>query len=87
MAEPVLIDSNVILDVATESPAWADWSQARLAEIAMDSVLVINPIIYAEVSVGYARIEELERALPPALYRRQALPFAAGFLAGKCFLQ
>lgn len=51
------------------------------------SVLIINPIIYAEVSVGYPRIEDLEAALPPSLYRREALPWEAGFLAGKAFLQ
>jgi hypothetical protein len=49
--------------------------------------LVINPIVYAEVSVGYPSIEDLERAIPPHLYRREALPFDAGFLAGKAFLQ
>jgi hypothetical protein len=47
--------------------------------------LVINPIIYAEVSIRFARIEQLDEALPPDLFRREALPWAAGFLAGKCF--
>jgi len=49
-------------------------------------VLVINPLIYAEVSVGFTRIEELEAALPLDLYRRDPLPFEAAFLAGKAFL-
>ena len=87
MADPALIDSNVILNLMTESSDWADWSDARLTEIGAESVLVINPIIYAEVSVGFERIEDLDHALPPALYAREALPYEAGFLAGKCFLE
>jgi predicted nucleic acid-binding protein len=49
--------------------------------------LTINPIIYAEVSIGYTTIEALDAALPATLYQREALPWEAGFLAGKCFLQ
>lgn len=82
----VLVDSNVILDVLTEDPRWLAWSAEALAEAAETDVLVINPIIYAEISVRFERIEELEAALPTALFRREALPWEAGFLAGKCFL-
>ena len=53
---------------------------------AEQSVLVINPIVYAEVSIGFDSIEELESALPPNVFRRDELPWEAGFLAGKCFL-
>lgn len=84
---PVLVDSSVILDIATQDPTWAEWSEAALEETAQTSVLVINPIVYAEVSVGYARIEELDLALPPAVYRREPLPWPAAFLAGKAFLR
>ena len=80
------MDSNVILDVATEDAVWSAWSSATLAHVAEHAVLVINPIIYAEVSVGYARIEDLEAALPSALFRRDWLPWEAAFLAGKAFL-
>jgi predicted nucleic acid-binding protein len=86
MAE-VLVDSNVILDVATEDPEWFEWSQERLAETAAAHVLVINPIIYAEVSIGYARIEALDDALPPERFHREALPWEAAFLAGKAFVR
>lgn len=82
----VLVDSNVILDVLTEDPRWIAWSAEALARAAEADVLVINPIIYAEVSVRFERIEELEEALPAALFRREALPWEAGFLAGKCFV-
>lgn len=88
MAEPVeiLVDSNVILDVVTEDPRWSHWSGDRLAECADRSVLAINPIVYAEVSVGFARIEDLDDALPAQLLERRPLPWEAAFLAGKCFL-
>ncbi|MBI5441080.1 MAG: type II toxin-antitoxin system VapC family toxin [Deltaproteobacteria bacterium] len=81
-----LVDSSVLLDVLTEDPKWAPWSGERLAECADRGVLVINPVIYAEVSVGFERIEELEEALPHDAFRREALPWEAAFLAGKAFL-
>jgi predicted nucleic acid-binding protein len=83
---PVLVDSNIILDVATQDPVWARRSGALLARVAERSQLVINPIVYAEVSVGYEKVEELEEALPQDLFRREALPWEAAFLAGKSFL-
>lgn len=83
MAAPVLVDSNVILDVATEDPNWYEWSSQALAEAADVSILVINPIVYAEVSVRYATIEELEEALTGL--RRDPLPWEGAFLAGKAF--
>lgn len=83
----VLVDSNVLLDVATGDPAWGTWSAAMLAALADRVPLIINPIVYAEVSVGYPTIEALDAALPSELYRREPLPWEAGFLAGKCFVQ
>lgn len=82
----VLVDSNVLLDVATQDPEWSDWSTEALERAADTAVLVINPLVYAEVSIGFERIEELEQALPAALFRRDALPYEAAFLAGKAFL-
>lgn len=83
----VLVDSNVILDVLTEDPKWFDWSSAALSGCADDSVLAINPIIYAEVSVRFERIEDLDDALDETLFSRLPLPWEAAFLAGKCFLR
>lgn len=82
----VLVDTNVLLDVATNDPHWADWSGRALSEIAEHTTLIINPIIYAEVSIGYTTIEALDAALPATLYQREPLPWEAGFLAGKSFL-
>jgi predicted nucleic acid-binding protein len=80
----VLIDSNILLDLITDDPEWADWSETTLAALANEAVLVINPIIYAEVSVDFDRIEDVDEALPPDVFAREPLPYEAGFLAGKC---
>jgi predicted nucleic acid-binding protein len=82
----VLVDSNVLLDVFTEDPAWFDWSSDVLAEMAEHSVLVVNPIIYAEISVRFESIEELEQVLPPDQFAREPLPWEAAFLAGKSYM-
>ena len=82
-----LVDSNVILDIATNDPVWSEWSARALSEVAERTVLMINPIIFAEVSIGYETIEVLNAALPANLYQRTPLPWEAGFLAGKCFLR
>ncbi|MEI7704370.1 MAG: type II toxin-antitoxin system VapC family toxin [Deltaproteobacteria bacterium] len=82
----VLVDSNVLIDVAEEDPVWGPWSREALQRVADTSLLVVNPVVYAEVSVSYAHVEELERFLPAGLYRREPLPYEAAFLAGKVFL-
>jgi predicted nucleic acid-binding protein len=81
-----LIDSNVLLDLMTENPRWFAWSAAAVERAANESRIVINAMIYAEVSVRYSRIEELDAALPRAMFEREAIPYEAAFLAGKSFL-
>lgn len=81
----VLVDSNVLLDVLTEDAEWLGWSSEALARCADESGLVINPIVYAEVSIGFDRIEDVESALPHEVFVRSPLPWDAAFLAGKCF--
>ncbi|HWZ57525.1 MAG TPA: type II toxin-antitoxin system VapC family toxin [Gemmatimonadaceae bacterium] len=81
-----LVDANVLLDVVTEDPTWYAWSSAALATASDEAALAINPVIYAEVSIGFARIEDLETALPSDVFRRDPIPWEAAFLAGKCFL-
>ncbi len=83
---PVMVDSNVLLDIATDDVTWAGWSGTSLERLADEAVLIINPLVYAEVSVGFPTIEEVEAALPADLYRREDLPYEAAFLAGKVFL-
>ena len=70
----------------TEDPDWFAWSAAAVANAADRARLVINAIVYAEVSVRYSRIEDLEEALPNAMIERETIPYAAAFLAGKVFL-
>lgn len=87
MAAATLVDTNVLLDVLTDDPVWLEWSAEALTAAAESGPLWINPIIYAEVSVRFSRIEDLEAALPPHDYRRAQLPWEAGFLAGKAFVR
>ncbi|MER5606680.1 type II toxin-antitoxin system VapC family toxin [Micromonospora tulbaghiae] len=80
-----LVDTNVLLDIFTDDPKWADWSGDALAASRDAGLLVINPIVYAEVSVRFARVEDLDDALPAADFLREELPYPAGFLAGKAY--
>ena len=81
-----LVDSSVVLDIVTEDPAWATWSGDPLARARDEGELVINPIVYAEVSTGFDRVEDLDDVLPAEDFRREGLPYEAGFVAGKAFL-
>ena len=81
----VLIDSNVLLDLMIEDSVWFSWSAEALAKAVESYRVVINPIIYAEVSIRYSRIEDLDEALPRTIIHREAIPFEAAFLAGKAF--
>jgi predicted nucleic acid-binding protein len=82
-----LVDSNVLLDIATGDRTWLLWSSQALETAANESPLVINALIYAAVSIGYQKIEDLEQAVPSTVFRRDPLPYEAAFLAGKAFLQ
>ena len=86
MASGTLVDSNVLLDVITEDEAWLEWSSSALASAADDGPLFINPIIYAEVSLRFSRIEDAERRCRPRTSGRLAVPWETAFLAGKAFL-
>ena len=86
MNPPVLVDSNVLLDLITNDEKWSRWSQTALERL-VDDELVINPLIYSEVSIGFDRIEELDDALSTTLLKREPLPFEAGFLAGKAYVR
>ncbi|HEY2410287.1 MAG TPA: type II toxin-antitoxin system VapC family toxin [Polyangiaceae bacterium] len=85
--KPVLVDSNVLLDIATNDRVWLAWSSAALEAAANQAVLVVNPLVYAEVSIAYPKIEDVEAALPANVFRRDPLPYEAAFLAGKAFLR
>lgn len=84
---PILVDSNVLLDVLGGDARWAPWSSTALAALADESVLVINPLIYAEVSIRFESIEAIDSVLPTTLYRREDIPHSAAYLAGKAYLR
>lgn len=82
-----LVDSNVLVDLFTEDDEWFGWSAAMIEQCAEDGDLVINSLIYAEVSPQFDSIEALDEALPAQFFRRADLPWEAGFLAGLAFVQ
>lgn len=86
MTESTLVDTNVLLDVLTNDPVWFDWSAAALEQALDRGPVVIDPIVFAEVSIGFERLEDLDDALPVTHFVREPLPWAAGFLAGKAFV-
>lgn len=81
-----LVDSNVLIDVLSDDPVWGAWSREALRGVGAKGPLVINEVIYAEVSVRYSRIEVLDRELSEEAFQREHTPWRAAFLAGKAFL-
>ena len=82
----ILVDSNVLIDVLTDDPAWEPWSAQQLARLGNTRQLAINPLIFAEVAIAYRDEAQLNAALPPSLVRLP-LPYSAAFLAGRAFLE
>lgn len=82
----VLVDTNVLLDVLLNDPQWADWSQQQLEAASLTDSLAINAVIYSELSMAFARIEELEAVLSESSVGVEVIPREALFLAGKAFL-
>ncbi|PWC63071.1 DNA-binding protein [Azospirillum sp. TSH7] len=80
-----LVDTNVLLDLVTNDPVWADWSIRQLDDAAVKGPLIINDVVYAELSVGFDRIEDLDDLLDEAGIAMEELPREALFLAGKAY--
>jgi predicted nucleic acid-binding protein len=85
--QDVLVDSSVVLDVFLDDPEWGDWSEGVLSNLSKTRSLFINPIIYTEISIGFERIEELERAVEKCGFKMAAILREALFLAGKASLR
>jgi predicted nucleic acid-binding protein len=82
----VLVDTNVLLDIATQDPIWFSWSSGHLARVINAREAAINPVIYAELAPLYRSARELDLNLvPPADFRRLLLPFSVGFPAARAF--
>jgi len=84
-SDTTLVDANVLLDLLTEDPKWMGWSSAALTHAFDVGPVVINALVYAEVSIGFDSIEDLDASVPDSQFVREALPFEAGFLAGKAY--
>jgi hypothetical protein len=83
----ILVDTNVLLDVLEDDSQWASWSQSQLDAASATEHLAINPIIYSELSISFARIEELEVVIAEAALAVEEVPREGLFLAGKAFLR
>ena len=82
----ILVDTNVLLDVLGDDEQWAEWSQQQLEGARLTQRLAINAVIYSELSIAFATIEELENVIVEAGLFVETIPHAALFLAGKAFL-
>ncbi len=84
-ARPVMVDSNVLIDVIENDPRWAEWSIGQLEAAMLDGGVVINPIIYAEIAAGFDDIESLEAAIAPFALLREPLPWEAAFMTSQAY--
>jgi predicted nucleic acid-binding protein len=82
-----LVDSSVLLDVLTDGQVWADWSQAQLEQAAAAGPLVINDVIYAEISARYPSVDVVDSVIRDAGVDVVPIPRSALFLAGKAYLR
>lgn len=82
----VLVDSNVLIDIAFQDPVWADWSKTAIAATSMAHELIINQIIFAELSYRYESYKQVDSLLPVREFRREEMPYMAAFAASKAFL-
>lgn len=82
-----LVDTNILLDLVTDDPRWARWSIEQLEAAALRGSVLINDVVYAELSVRYARVEDLDAFLDAAGLELAAMPREALFLAGKAYMR
>ena len=83
----LLVDTNVLVDVLQDDPQWADWSIGQLRAQAQIHELVINPVVYAELSLSFATLETLDAVVAKMELTLHEIPRPALFLAGKAFAQ
>lgn len=87
MINGIFIDSCVLLDLFTDDPNWAEWSESVLEKYSQTNTLYINSIVYTEISIGFKKIEEVETAITELDIKVLEMPREALFLTGKVFLQ
>jgi hypothetical protein len=81
----ILVDTNIFVDLWTADPEWGEWSADALARAVESGPIGINPVIYAELSLGFERESDLRRALAGGGVRRWPLPYAAAWPAARAF--
>ncbi len=82
----ILVDSSVLIDIATQSARWSVRAENAVRTLGRDRELIINSIVFAEVSIPFDRVEDVDERLPPDVFRREEVPWEAAFLAGKAFI-
>jgi len=80
-----LVDTNVLFDFLTEDSEFFDWSAAMLEQASNAGTVAINQVVYAEVSIRYSTVEELNDDLSVDYFARLSIPWEAAFLAGRAF--
>ena len=84
--KPILVDSNILIDIFTKDTVWGTWSRDKLTELSRQVRLILNPVVYSEISVSYKNIEQLDAVLHKLPLRYEEIPKAALFLAAKAFV-
>lgn len=82
-----LFDSSVLLDLATADPHWCAWSEAQFRSVLRSGLVLINPIIYAEIAPAFVSVNQLDRWLDPQIFCKLPLPYDAGWRAAEAFIQ
>lgn len=83
----LFVDTNVLVDVLEDDPEWGDWSVRQLRDQSQVHELIINPVVYAELSLAYASVEALDQAIQAMGLVMREIPRSALFLAGKAFVK
>jgi predicted nucleic acid-binding protein len=84
--DKILVDSSVIIDIFEDTPDWADWSTDALIKYSRDYSMIINDIIYSELSLAFNKVSELDNAIEEAGLKMEKIPREALMAAGKAFL-
>lgn len=83
---PSFLDTNVLLDILTDDPKWADWSQGQFKAAQAEGPIPLNPVLYAELAAHFSSVEDLDHFLRPTVFKRLPLPYEAAFRASRAFL-
>lgn len=83
---PALIDTNVLSDIVNADKQWQRWSIDTLNGLSATEQLIINPVIYAELSLLFKKQNGLDRYLREMNIAFENLSRAALCAAAQAFL-